>query len=177
MLLAATLQDGTQKLVTATERVPINFHFYTDYRHLKLQYAMPYFGNCNAKKVLIKYNVILTVIIVTGLHKYRAPSRPGDHMLYTLTLNICGSSVWNLLHVTLLALRNLKWLLDFRRIYGPLNYRISNLWVSDVSGATTSFESNGAASGETAFCPVPAITLILVVPGPCLDASFVCKKK
>ena len=171
MLLAATLYDGTQKLVTATERAVINFHFYTDYRHLKLQYAMPYFGNCNAKTKKGAYNVILTVIIIAGLHKYRAPSRPGNHILYTLTLNICGFSVWNLLHVTLLALRNLRWFLDFRRIYGPLNYRISSLlWVSDVSGVT----AMGQHLVTTAFCPVPAITLILVVPGLCLYASFVC---
>jgi hypothetical protein len=30
---------------------------------------------------------------------------------------ICGSSVWNLLHVTLLAPRNLRWFLNFWRIY------------------------------------------------------------
>ena len=29
----------------------------------------------------------------------------------------------------------------------------------------------------TAFCRVPAITLILVVPGLCLYANFVCYKK
>ena len=117
-------------------------------------YAIPHFWNCNAKKMLIKYNVILTVIIIAGLHKYRAPSRPGDYILHTLMLNICGSSVWNLLHVTLLALGNLRWFLDFRRIYGPHNYRISNLLrVSDVSGVTASFERNGAASGDDCFLP------------------------
>jgi hypothetical protein len=30
-----------------------------------------------------------------------------------VTPNICGPSVWNLLHVTLLATRILKWLVDF----------------------------------------------------------------
>ena len=53
-----------------------------------------------------------------------------------------------------LALRNLRWLLDFLRIYGPLNYRISNLlWVSDVSGATANFESNGGSIWWRLFLP------------------------
>jgi hypothetical protein len=34
--------------------------------------------------------------------------------------NICGSSVWNLLLVTLLASRNLRRLLDFWKIRAPL---------------------------------------------------------
>jgi len=37
----------------------------------------------------------------------------------TLTPNICGPSVWNLLHVTLLATRILKWLFDFWEILHP----------------------------------------------------------
>ena len=32
----------------------------------------------------------------------------------------CGSSVWILLHVNLLAPRNLRWLLDFWKTCGPL---------------------------------------------------------
>ena len=39
MQVAAILQAGTEKLVTATETTVINFYFYTDYRHLKLQYS------------------------------------------------------------------------------------------------------------------------------------------
>jgi len=34
--------------------------------------------------------------------------------------NICGTSVWNLFHVTLLAPRILKWILNFWKICGPL---------------------------------------------------------
>jgi hypothetical protein len=33
----------------------------------------------------------------------------------TLVPNFCGSSIWNLLHVTLLALKILRWLPDFRK--------------------------------------------------------------
>jgi len=36
--------------------------------------------------------------------------------------NICGSSVWNLLHITLLVPRILRWLLHILRICGPLYY-------------------------------------------------------
>jgi len=34
--------------------------------------------------------------------------------------NICGSLVWNLLHVTLLEPKILRWLLDFWKICGLL---------------------------------------------------------
>ena len=39
---------------------------------------------------------------------------------FTLASNMCGSSVWNLLHVTLLAPRILRWLQNFWKIYAPL---------------------------------------------------------
>ena len=37
----------------------------------------------------------------------------------TVAPSICGCSVWNLLHVTLLATRILKWLLDFWEVVHP----------------------------------------------------------
>ena len=40
---------------------------------------------------------------------------------YALKANICAYSVWNLLHVTLLAPRNLRCLLNFLKIYSPLS--------------------------------------------------------
>jgi hypothetical protein len=40
--------------------------------------------------------------------------------LCTVALSVCGSSIWNLLHVTLLAHRILRWLLDFWKICGHL---------------------------------------------------------
>jgi hypothetical protein len=39
---------------------------------------------------------------------------------FTMAPNIYGSSVWNLLHVTLLASRNFKWHLEFSIIHAPL---------------------------------------------------------
>jgi hypothetical protein len=38
--------------------------------------------------------------------------------------DICGSSVWNLVHVAILALRILRWLLDFWKICVPLVYNV-----------------------------------------------------
>jgi hypothetical protein len=38
----------------------------------------------------------------------------------TVVPNICGPSVWNLLDVTLLAARILKWLLGFWKVCSPL---------------------------------------------------------
>jgi len=40
--------------------------------------------------------------------------------LCTVVPNICGSSVWYLLHVTFLVSRIMKWLLNFRKICAPL---------------------------------------------------------
>jgi hypothetical protein len=37
----------------------------------------------------------------------------------TVTPNICGPSVWNLLHVTLLATGISKWLVDFGEVLHP----------------------------------------------------------
>jgi hypothetical protein len=42
----------------------------------------------------------------------------------TVAPNICGSSVWNLLHVTLQGFRNLKWLLDILKICAALLYNL-----------------------------------------------------
>ena len=33
-----------------------------------------------------------------------------------MTLNVCGSSVWNMVHVTLLGCRILRWILDVWKI-------------------------------------------------------------
>jgi hypothetical protein len=38
----------------------------------------------------------------------------------TVVHNNCGSSVWNLLHVTALAHKIFRWLPDFWKIYAPL---------------------------------------------------------
>jgi len=40
--------------------------------------------------------------------------------MLSVASNICGSAVWKLLYITLLAPRFLQWLLDFWKIYGPL---------------------------------------------------------
>jgi hypothetical protein len=40
--------------------------------------------------------------------------------LCTVALSICRSSIWNLFHVTLLAHRILRWLLDFLKTCGHL---------------------------------------------------------
>jgi hypothetical protein len=39
----------------------------------------------------------------------------------TVIPSICGSSVWNFFHVTLLAPRILTWLFDFSKISAPLS--------------------------------------------------------
>lgn len=46
-----------------------------------------------------------------------------------VSLQICGSSFWNLLHVTLVALRSWRWLLDFSE----------NLWIPDIHQSELEF--------------------------------------
>ena len=48
---------------------------------------------------------------------FQAPGHRGNK-LFTVASNACGSSVWNLLRVTLLAPRILRWFLDFWNICG-----------------------------------------------------------
>jgi hypothetical protein len=43
---------------------------------------------------------------------FQAPGHRGKK-IFTVASNVCGSSVWNLLRVTLLAPRILRWFLDF----------------------------------------------------------------
>jgi hypothetical protein len=49
----------------------------------------------------------------------RAPCRPNDYILYGGP-SYFGSSVWNLLNVTLVMPRILRWFLDFWKVYAPL---------------------------------------------------------
>jgi len=46
--------------------------------------------------------------------------------------SICGSLVWNLLYVTLLVPRILRWFLDFLKIYIPLLFCICNITVNQI---------------------------------------------
>jgi len=47
--------------------------------------------------------------------------------LCTVVPNICGPSVWNFLHVTLLASRILRQVLHFWKISAPFNYQVMQL--------------------------------------------------
>ena len=65
---------------------------------------------------------------------------------------ICGSSIRNLLHVTLVAPRILRWLLDFWKVFASLPYH-NKRYVLFV--ALTSFEDSGLIAGiMTAFLSV-----------------------
>ena len=58
-----------------------------------------------------------------GVNKSREPGHCGDWNFVTVAPNICRSSVWNLLHVTLPAPRILWWLLRF----------LENLWAPPLN--------------------------------------------
>jgi hypothetical protein len=50
------------------------------------------------------------ILITAGMHKSRAQE------VRTVAPNICGCSVWNMLRVTFLAPRILRWIGDFWKI-------------------------------------------------------------
>ena len=52
------------------------------------------------------------------------PGHLGNRILYHGGHNICGSSVWNMLYVILLAPRIFRWLLDFWKICVPLHVTV-----------------------------------------------------
>ena len=63
--------------------------------------------------------------IFQNLYQLQRCTNPGHQVgqvtkFWMVVPNICGSSVWNLLHVTLLAPRILKWLLEFWSCCAPL---------------------------------------------------------
>jgi len=64
---------------------------------------------------------------VGQVHEYLLPVRLNFSML---TPNICGSSVWDSLLVTIQVSRIFKWLLDFWKICAtvPLGVRIRTEW-------------------------------------------------
>ena len=47
--------------------------------------------------------------------------------LITEINNICGFSAWNLPHVTVRVTRILRWLLDFWKVYAPLDQKYSDV--------------------------------------------------
>ena len=61
---------------------------------------------------------------------------------WMLIPNICGSSVWNLLHITLLVPRILSWLLHLWRICGPLCYTAHLLWNAAMLSNTSKTSEN-----------------------------------
>jgi len=59
----------------------------------------------------------------TFLDQFRCAQTPGEvavPFVFTVAPNMCGYSAWNMLRVTILAPRILRWLLDFLKIYAPL---------------------------------------------------------
>ena len=76
----------------------------------------------------------------------------------TVVPNICGSSVWNFLHVTILAPRILRWLLDFWKICAPMLHTYSSLtygrrYTILATGTVTKL-STSSGRGKR-FCSIP----------------------
>lgn len=82
------------------------------------------FGYC-VKIILSAYNIILHIYLYN-----RGCTNPGCQVAKATKFcmvapNTCGSSVWNLLHVTQLASRILRWLLEFWKFCAPVSLFIS----------------------------------------------------
>jgi hypothetical protein len=70
--------------------------------------------------------------IIQRAHKSRAPGRLHDSIVYVgANTCICGSSVRNLHHITLLAPLFLRWLLDFWKICEPFFYSMPVIRLSN----------------------------------------------
>jgi hypothetical protein len=69
---------------------------------------------------------------MSHMHKSQAPSLTVVTKFCTVVPNMCGSSVWNLLHVTIPAPRILRWLLYFSIICASLLYvsNMSPMWIT-----------------------------------------------
>jgi hypothetical protein len=71
--------------------------------------------------------LIIYLYVVPKLKIEKGRTNPG-HLVavtttfFTVLLNMSGSSVRNLLHITLLAPTIFRWLLDFLKIYAPLKH-------------------------------------------------------
>jgi len=81
-----------------------------------------------SKLLNIRYNLAIFYVLV----KYGVLAMgtyPGGQVAVATKVapNICGSLVWNLLHVTRPAHRILRWLLDFWKIYAPLVLAITRM--------------------------------------------------
>jgi len=88
---------------------------------------------CEMKTMLSLIISVLCVIrkkllLMIYKHFIRGAQIPGARSLATrfcvVAPNICGSSVWNLLHITVLVPRILSWLPDFWKICALLHYMI-----------------------------------------------------
>jgi hypothetical protein len=71
----------------------------------------------------LSYPFFLVSVIATnlGCQATRATK------LCTVAPSICGSSVWNLVHVTIPMHRSFSWLLYFWKICAPLSYQSQSL--------------------------------------------------
>ena len=67
--------------------------------------------------------IIAVIVVLAFKHVYQFTGTeyklPDNSEAHT-SLQNCGSSVWNLLHVSSLTSRIWSWLLDFWKICGPL---------------------------------------------------------
>ena len=51
-----------------------------------------------------------------GFRNHGGQAAAAATTFFKVAPNICGSSIWNLIYVTLLVTRNMRWLLDFWKI-------------------------------------------------------------
>ena len=103
-----------------------------------------------------QYNAVI-FLYVQYVYQFTCTKQkaPGNR-LFHMSLQNCGSSVWNLLHITLPTRKILKWFLDFWKICQPLScifhtlhlYRVcvKSLYKQCASHIddTTKFPANGS---------------------------------
>jgi len=78
------------------------------------------FGDLGVKLNCRPHHVLGYEWVQPGAHKSRARAARATKF-FIMAPNICGPSVWNLIHVTLLTPRIIRWQLDFSKICVPLS--------------------------------------------------------
>jgi len=85
--------------------------------------------------------IIIAVFFIAYRNAYyfwcTSQTTPDRHEVYRLFQNL-GSSVWNLLHITLLVPSIWRWLLDFWKICGPLTIQGVTGGTDQTSGGCSS---------------------------------------
>jgi len=74
-------------------------------------------------------NIVSLIFAVSSLRTEACMSSEPDESEVHRTFQNCGFSLWDLIHVTLLAPRIWTWLLEVWKIFGPIPYGLNSQYI------------------------------------------------